>query len=139
MVWSVNQANPFPKQQSSSSYPPRATLSTSNNFSTIHCRWHKRDSHLLHRGFRGSARMPSTMVSREGATAFAAGLGTAYPCPIAVDMEPLSASQFKVLHQNTCYYHQDLHYRRLQLTSRPTFNAHRHATLHVKALRLNRF
>lgn len=45
-------------------------------------------------------------------------------------------SRLKVVHQSTCYYHQDLQYRRLQLASRPTFCAHRHAILLVGASRL---
>jgi len=36
-------------------------------------------------------------------------LGSAYPRTNAVDAEPLSASQLKVIHQSTCYYHQDLY------------------------------
>jgi len=40
-------------------------------------------------------------------------------------------------HQSNCYYHQDLHYRRLQLGSRQNnLQRHRHATLLVKASRL---
>ena len=46
------------------------------------------------------------------------GLGATYPCTNAVDMEPLSASQLKVIHQSTCYYHQDLYYWRLRQCSR---------------------
>ena len=68
--------------------------------------------------------------------ALAVGSGTAYPCPITVDMEPWSTSQLQVIHQSTCYYHQDLHYRRLRPASRLSFDAHRHATLLVKALGL---
>ena len=45
-------------------------------------------------------------------------LGSAYPRTNAVDAEPLSASQLKVIHQSTCYYHQDLYYWRLRHCSR---------------------
>ena len=46
------------------------------------------------------------------------GLGATYPCTNAVDMEPLSASQLKVIHQSTCYYHQDLYCCKLWPRSR---------------------
>ncbi len=48
-------------------------------------------------------------------TALAVDLGSTYRCPNNVDIEPLSlASHLKVVRQSPCYYHQDLHYRRLQ-------------------------
>ncbi|KAM7365105.1 hypothetical protein PAMP_025202 [Pampus punctatissimus] len=52
-------------------------------------------------------------------TAFAHLLGPTDPCSTAVHMEPFSTSAFQSSRLNICYYHQDLHPRRLHPGPRP--------------------
>merc|ERR1719147_629442 len=52
-------------------------------------------------------------------------------------MEPLSTSQLKVIHQSTCYYHQDLYCCTLRPLSREGRLRMQHTTLLVKAWRHN--
>ena len=47
-------------------------------------------------------------------------LGSTDPCATAVHMEPFSTLGPQGSHLNICYYHQDLHPRRLHAGSRPT-------------------
>ena len=62
-------------------------------------------------------------------------LGPTYPCTNTVDMEPLSTSQLKVIHQSTCYYHQDLYCCTLRPRSLDGRQSEQHTTLHVRAWR----
>lgn len=71
-------------------------------------------------------------MSRFG-TDFSDPLGPTDPCSTAVHMEPFSSFSPQGSHLSICYYHQDLHRRRLQAGSRPAPSTLSAATLLLTA------
>ena len=66
-------------------------------------------------------------------TDFSDPLGPTDPCSTAVHMEPFSTFSPQGSHLSICYYHQDLHQRRLQAGSRPAPSTLAAATLLLTA------
>ncbi|GIX90048.1 hypothetical protein CEXT_427401 [Caerostris extrusa] len=66
-------------------------------------------------------------------TDFSDPLGPTDPCSTAVHMEPFSNFSPQGSHLSICYYHQDLHQRRLQAGSRPAPSTLAAATLLLTA------
>ena len=88
--------------------------------------WTPRGTHLRHSGFGDLNPTPF-------GTALAHLSGPTDPCSTAVHMEPFSSFSPQGSHLSICYYHQDLHQRRLQAGSRPAPSTLAAATLLLTA------
>ncbi|KFM60918.1 hypothetical protein X975_13633, partial [Stegodyphus mimosarum] len=80
-------------------------------------------------GRQGDKLANSMLLTSPFGTDFSDRLGPTDPCSTAVHMEPFSTFSPQGSHLSICYYHQDLHQRRLQAGSRPAPSTHTAATL----------
>lgn len=83
--------------------------------------------------FRSKAGLSNKDARSRFGTDFSDPLGPTDPCSTAVHMEPFSDFSPQGSHLSICYYHQDLHLRRLQAGSRPAPSTPSAATLLLTA------